>query len=65
MIRVTVELPGGRSYPVLVGPGVVGELASVLPTGVRRVAVVTQESVPVEVDPGVDHRVFRLSLIHI
>ena len=60
MIRVTVELPGGRSYPVLVGPGVVGELASVLPTGVRRVAVVTQESVPVEVDPGVDHRVFRI-----
>ncbi len=60
MIRLAVELPGGRSYPVLVGPGVVGELASVVPAGVRRVAVVTQESVPVEVDPGVEHRVFRI-----
>ena len=60
MIRVTVELPGGRSYPVLVGPGAVGELASVVPTGVRRVAVVTQDSVPVEVDPGVECRVFRI-----
>tara|TARA_B100000470_G_scaffold144716_1_gene112236 strand:- start:1013 stop:2062 length:1050 start_codon:yes stop_codon:yes gene_type:complete len=60
VIRVTVELPGGRSYPVLVGPGAVGELASVVPTGVRRVAVVTQDSVPVEVDPGVEYRVFRI-----
>ena len=60
MIRVTVELPGGRSYPVLVGSGAVGELASVVPTGVRRVAVVTQDSVPVEVDPGVEYRVFRI-----
>jgi 5-deoxy-5-amino-3-dehydroquinate synthase len=60
VIRVTVKLPGGRSYPVLVGPGAVGELASVVPTGVRRVAVVTQDSVPVEVDPGVEYRVFRI-----
>ena len=60
MIRLTVELPGGRSYPVLVGPGAIGELASVVPPGVRRVAVVTQASVPVEVDPGVEHRVFRI-----
>ena len=60
MIRVDVELPGGRSYPVLVGPGAVGELASVVPPGARRVAVVTQASVPVEVDPGVEHRVFRI-----
>lgn len=60
MIRVAVELPGGRSYPVLVGPGAVGELASVVPPGARRVAVVTQASVPVEVDPGVEHRVFRI-----
>lgn len=60
MIRLAVELPGGRSYPVLVGPGAIGELASVVPPGVRRVAVVTQASVPVEVDPGVEHRVFRI-----
>ena len=60
MIRLAVELPGGRSYPVLVGPGAIGELASVVPPGARRVAVVTQASVPVEVDPGVGHRVFRI-----
>jgi 5-deoxy-5-amino-3-dehydroquinate synthase len=60
VIRLAVELPGGRSYPVLVGPGAIGELASVVPPGARRVAVVTQASVPVEVDPGVEHRVFRI-----
>ena len=60
MIRVEVRLSGGRSYPVLVGPGAVGELASVVPSGARRVAVVTQASIPVEVDPGVDHRVFTI-----
>ena len=60
MIRVEVRLSGGRSYPVLVGPGAAGELASVVPSGARRVAVVTQASIPVEVDPGVDHRVFTI-----
>ena len=60
MIRVEVRLSGGRSYPVLVGPGAVGELASVVPSDARRVAVVTQASIPVEVDPGVDHRVFTI-----
>ena len=60
MIRVEVRLSGGRSYPVLVGPEAVGELASVVPSGARRVAVVTQVSIPVEVDPGVDHRVFTI-----
>ena len=60
MIRVEVRLSGGRSYPVLVGSGAVAELASVVPSGARRVAVVTQASIPVEVDPGVDHRVFTI-----
>ena len=60
MIRVEVRLSGGRSYPVLVGPEAVGELASVVPSGARRVAVVTQASIPVEVDPGVDYRVFTI-----
>ena len=60
MIRVEVRLSGGRSYPVLVGPEAVGKLASVVPSGARRVAVVTQASIPVEVDPGVDHRVFTI-----
>jgi 5-deoxy-5-amino-3-dehydroquinate synthase len=51
VIRVPVPL-GDRSYDVLVGPGARHELASVVPATARRVAVVTQEAIPVEVDPG-------------
>jgi 5-deoxy-5-amino-3-dehydroquinate synthase len=35
-------------------------LLEVLPTGIERVALVTQESIPVEVDPGVEHRTFTM-----
>ncbi|MCB1284949.1 MAG: 3-dehydroquinate synthase [Microthrixaceae bacterium] len=59
MIRVEVEL-GDRSYPVLVGQGVRHELASVLPSRIRRVAVVTSENLQIAVDPGREHRVFRI-----
>ena len=64
MIKVRVPLPGDRSYPVLVGAGVASELAVhlrelvLLPTS--RAAVVTQEGIPVTVDPGVEHRVFTI-----
>ena len=51
MITVEVEL-GDRSYPVLVGAGVRHELASSLPAETRRVAIVTQEGVGVEVESG-------------
>ena len=54
---VLVEL-GERSYPVVVGPGASGELAGLLPPGTRRVAVVTQEAIPLTVEPGVEHRTF-------
>lgn len=60
MIRLEVALPEGRSYPVLVGPQAAEELASVLPSGVQRVAIVTQPDIPVAVDPGVDHRIFPI-----
>lgn len=56
---VEVDL-GDRSYPVLVGDGVRHELASVLPGGVARVAVVTQPGIGVDVDPGVEHRTFLI-----
>jgi 5-deoxy-5-amino-3-dehydroquinate synthase len=46
--RVRVEL-GDRSYDVVVGRGAVGELGSLIPRGVRRAAIVTQTSVPVDV----------------
>lgn len=55
-----VEVGGGRRYPVVVGPGAVDRLASVLPPRVRRVAIVTQAGIGVEVDPGVEHRVFTV-----
>jgi 5-deoxy-5-amino-3-dehydroquinate synthase len=54
VIRVPVEL-GDRSYDVLVGDGVRHQLADVLPGGTRRAVIVTQASIPVEVDPGVEH----------
>jgi 5-deoxy-5-amino-3-dehydroquinate synthase len=58
-VIVKVPLPD-RTYDVHVGPGVRHDLAAALPAGVRRVAVVTQASIPVEVDPGVEHRVFTI-----
>jgi 5-deoxy-5-amino-3-dehydroquinate synthase len=45
---------------VLVGHGARHRLLELLPVGVKRVAVVTQASIPVTVDPGVDHRVFTM-----
>lgn len=59
MIELEVPL-AARSYPVLVGAGARHRLLEVLPVGVKRVAVVTQGSIPVEVDPGTDHRVFTM-----
>ncbi len=56
--RVPVRVDGGRSYPVLVGPGCRHGLASMIPDDVGRVAVVTQEGIDVDIDPGREHRVF-------
>jgi 5-deoxy-5-amino-3-dehydroquinate synthase len=59
MIEIEVPL-GDRSYPVLVGAGARHRLLDVLPFGVERVAVVTQDGIPVTVDPGMEHRVFTM-----
>ena len=59
MIELEVPL-GDRSYPVVVGHGARHRLLELLPMGVKRAAVVTQASIPVSVDPGVDHRVFTM-----
>ncbi|HUS41109.1 MAG TPA: 3-dehydroquinate synthase family protein [Ilumatobacteraceae bacterium] len=48
MLRVNVPL-ADRSYDVLVGNGAVNELASMLPASTRRVAVVTQDDIPLSV----------------
>jgi len=47
--QVTVQL-GDRSYPVIVGDGVRVELNSVLPTTARRAVIVTQQSIPIQVE---------------
>ena len=60
MITVEVPVPG-RSYDALVGRGILGEVASLLPPGTRRAAIVTQPGIPVQVDPGVEHRLFEIA----
>jgi len=59
VIIVPVGL-GERSYDVMVGDGARHELAGVVPDAARRVAIVTQDGVGVEVDPGREHRVFTI-----
>ena len=59
MIVVPVPLPD-RPYDVLVGAGVRHELARVIPASARRVAVVTQPGIGIEVDTGREHRVFLM-----
>jgi 5-deoxy-5-amino-3-dehydroquinate synthase len=56
---VTVPLEA-RGYDVFVGPRARRLLAEVLPPDTRRVAVVSQTGIPVEVDPGREHRSFLL-----
>jgi 5-deoxy-5-amino-3-dehydroquinate synthase len=55
-----VALADGRAYPVVVGDGARHELAALVPERARRVAVVTQAGIPVDVDPGREHRRFEI-----
>jgi 5-deoxy-5-amino-3-dehydroquinate synthase len=58
---ITVEVPlGDRSYPVVVGEGAVDHLPALLPASARRAAIVTQPNIPALVDPGIEHRVWRI-----
>jgi 5-deoxy-5-amino-3-dehydroquinate synthase len=59
VITVPVDL-GDRAYDVLVGAGARHRLLEVLPVGVQRAAVVSQENIPVTVDPGVESRTFLM-----
>jgi 5-deoxy-5-amino-3-dehydroquinate synthase len=55
---IELEVPlADRTYPVLVGSGARHRLSSLIPASVRRVAVVTQGGIGLEVDPGREHRV--------
>ena len=51
MTVVNVEL-SDRSYPVHVGPKALEMLGELIPAAAKRVAVVTQESIPWSIDPG-------------
>jgi 5-deoxy-5-amino-3-dehydroquinate synthase len=71
MRRVTVPLGGGgadRSYPVIVGNGVIAELPDLIPETARRVAVVTQAGIPQQFHdigaflPDVDVHVFEIGV---
>lgn len=61
MIIVPVEL-ADRSYEVLVGDDVRFELPRVIPQKAKRVAIVTQEGLGIDVDPGRDHKVFTMGV---
>ncbi len=60
MIRVSVPVPG-RSYDAVVGRDVLDEIASLVPAGAKRAAVVTQRGIGVTITPGIDHRVFTIA----
>jgi len=59
VVTVPVKL-GERSYDVLVGPGALAGLASIVPPAARRAVVVTQASVPVEIDTGLPTTVVEI-----
>ncbi|MBK5223333.1 MAG: 3-dehydroquinate synthase [Acidimicrobiia bacterium] len=59
MITIPVAL-AERSYDVVVGDGARHELSTLMPPQARRAAIVTQEGLPVEVDPGIEHRTFTI-----
>ena len=56
---VNVDL-GDRSYPIEIGVGVRERLADHVPDTARRVAIVTQEAIGVDVDSGVEQQIFHI-----
>jgi 5-deoxy-5-amino-3-dehydroquinate synthase len=59
VITVPVDL-GDRSYDVLIGAGAREWLSSVVPTGAKRAAIVTQPNIDFAVDPGIERALFLL-----
>jgi 5-deoxy-5-amino-3-dehydroquinate synthase len=57
MHELTIDL-ADRSYPVVVGGGVRHRLAALIPVGASRAAVVSQETIPWEVDCGIEQHTF-------
>jgi 5-deoxy-5-amino-3-dehydroquinate synthase len=61
VITVPVPVPG-HSYDVLVGHGARRELAGMLPASARRVAIVTQAGVPLDLDVGLPFERFEIGV---
>ncbi len=59
MKEIKVEL-ADRSYPVLVGSGCLGRIEKYFPESVRRVAIVTQEQIGIEIPFSKDFKVFEI-----
>lgn len=59
MIRLEVPL-GPRSYPVVVGASVLGEFQSLVPTGVSRIAFVTQPGIDISLESEIPSSVHFL-----
>ncbi|MGH1493989.1 MAG: shikimate kinase [Acidimicrobiales bacterium] len=55
-----VELADGRNYPIVVGRGVVDQLSDLIPEAVKRVAIITQPGIGIEVETGREQRVFMV-----
>lgn len=53
-----VQLADGRGYPIVVGRGVLDRLPGLIPEAAKRVAIVTQPGIGIEVDSGREQRVF-------
>lgn len=60
MISLSVPLPGGREYPVFVGPGERSQVNELLPQRAQRVAIITQANIPVTLEVDREHRVFTI-----
>jgi len=59
--EISVNL-GERSYPVLVGSGCVNEVASYVGPAVKKIAIVTQESIGVNIETGKEQKTFYLPI---
>ena len=60
MIRLVLNFPDGRTCPVLVGSGASAELPSQIPDRAKRVALVTQEGIPAQVETGKETQIFLI-----
>lgn len=58
---VNVEL-ADRSYPVVIGNGVVADIGSHIPNGVKRVAIVTQNSIPLRIACPIENETFFIGV---